>query len=408
MRGAILALRRLGRCHPWGGSGYDPVPPGTGVARAAAQGAERTGRLTARHTGDEMDQRNLLLAIVLSVVILIGFQFVFERLRPPLPRRPKRQAGDDVDRDDLRRRAATAGLRRQPPARPAGPPRNHAKRRLTEQPRVKIDTPRVHGSIAIMGGALRRRDARQLSRDRGPEQPGGGAVLTLGHAGGLFRRIRLGGARRLRHARSRMYTDGQTRMDRRKRHADARAPGDPDLGQRPGPHLHAHDQRRRGLHVHRRESVEQHRDKPVNCCRMGSISRSGTPPDTGYYILFEGPMGVFNGTPHEVKYSVTSKSRSNTHSTGGWIGITDKYWLTSLVPTRTRRSRRASFIRSTAGRPLSGRLYLGPRAHGGRRRHGKPSSSFSPAPRKPSSLKPIAPPASRCSITRSISAGSGS
>jgi putative membrane protein insertion efficiency factor len=28
LRGIVMAARRLSSCHPWGGSGYDPVPPG--------------------------------------------------------------------------------------------------------------------------------------------------------------------------------------------------------------------------------------------------------------------------------------------------------------------------------------------------------------------------------------------
>ena len=69
------------------------------------------------------------------------------------------------------------------------------------------------------------------------------------------------------------------------------------------------------------------------------IRRDYTPQVAGYYILFEGLLGVVDGTLQETTYA-NAKSEGEKKNgiayeataTGGWAGITDKYWLTSLVP----------------------------------------------------------------------------
>ena len=55
----------------------------------------------------------------------------------------------------------------------------------------------------------------------------------------------------------------------------------------------------------------------------------------GYYILHEGMIGVIDETLTEIDYDdLQETKRQEYDTTGGWIGITDKYWLMALIPNQ--------------------------------------------------------------------------
>ncbi|MBT5458730.1 MAG: membrane protein insertase YidC, partial [Rhodospirillaceae bacterium] len=81
------------------------------------------------------------------------------------------------------------------------------------------------------------------------------------------------------------------------------------------------------------QQVQNNSDKAVTLFPYGLISRSETPETLGFFILHEGLLGVFDGQLKELDYDDLQDSGKIEQPTkGGWLGITDKYWLVALLP----------------------------------------------------------------------------
>ncbi len=75
---------------------------------------------------------------------------------------------------------------------------------------------------------------------------------------------------------------------------------------------------------------------PITVFPFGRVTRVNTPDTLGFYILHEGPIGILDGTLTEVDYDDLQDDGPVAQDTvGGWIGVTDKYWLAALVPDQT-------------------------------------------------------------------------
>ena len=71
---------------------------------------------------------------------------------------------------------------------------------------------------------------------------------------------------------------------------------------------------------------------------FGQIARTGTPQLTDLFILHEGPIGFFGEEGlTEIDYDdLLSDGPVKQSATGGWLGITDKYWAAALIRRKTK------------------------------------------------------------------------
>ena len=105
------------------------------------------------------------------------------------------------------------------------------------------------------------------------------------------------------------------------------------------------------------QTIINNSEKTYNFYPYGQIIRNQAPDVTDFYILHEGLIGVFDDQLVEEDYDDIEDKKFSVNADKGWLGITDKYWITSLIPQENRKFRtdfdyknkfRANFIETSA------------------------------------------------------------
>ena len=304
------------------------------------------------------DQRNLILAIALSVLIFLGFQLYMDLIVAPV---------QQTERQTSREIASAV----EAPAAPSGEVPAEAEElaetragAIAMRPRIDIASPRLRGTLALQGARfddLTLTDYRQAIEPDSANitllSPVGTPIMSSGQTGSMFipegeltsqgpyfadfgwqdsdgAGIAVPGSDTVWRADARQLTSERPVTLTWDNGADLRfvrsVAVDDDYM----------------LTMTRR--VENRGTAPVSLSAYGRIKRTGTPPVSQFWILHEGAVGVFDGTLSEDGYDdIVEAGEGATceqgqargiekSSTGGWVGITDKYWLVALAPEQNK------------------------------------------------------------------------
>jgi YidC/Oxa1 family membrane protein insertase len=277
------------------------------------------------------DNRNMMLAIGLSVAVLVGWQFFvgipqLEKQRETQKLQQQQTPGPTAQ-PASGGQALPGGPQSAAGAQPGTVTREQA---LAASPRVAIETPRLKGSIALKGARIDDVSLLDYHETVDPKSPNIVLLSPSGSGDPFYAEFGwvngTGGHAKLPDADA-IWSAAST------------APLSPDR-----PLVLSWDNGegllfKRTIAVDRvymftiTDEVENTGANPVTIYGYGLASRHGLPPVQGYYILHEGPVGVLgDGKLYEPAYKDTEKPMEPVSSQGGWLGITDKYWATTLIP----------------------------------------------------------------------------
>ena len=201
---------------------------------------------------------------------------------------------------------------------------------LALSPRVKIESPALTGSIALIGGRI---DDLSLARYRDTVDPKSPNIVLFAPAGAQdayfadFGWLPAAGQ-------NAVVPGAETRWQA---NADTLRPG--------GTVTLTHDNGQ-GLVFTRTfamddkflftvtDSVKNAGSTPLALSSYGRISRHGTPVTLGFFILHEGLIGYLDDKLQEQTFTDIQKAKTKTFAknNGGWLGITEKYWASALIP----------------------------------------------------------------------------
>jgi len=276
------------------------------------------------------EQRNIVLAIILTMAILFGFDMYMAQFQPPVDEAAQSQAmnGDNAvppASGDLPPAASLPGMEAMGAVQ-AVRPRAEV---LADDDRVTISTPKLKGSIRLKGARF---DDLILTAYKDSLEADAQDVVLLApqHSDDPYY-VEYGWVSTTEPSSALPTANSVWKADRTSLTPQTPVTLTWDNG--------------KGLVFARTfsidenymlqvdQSVTNNADRDVNVQPYGLIKRTGTPEISGFFILHEGPIGVFADGLEEIDYEdLRDDGDVNFQSTGGWAGITDKYWLVAMVP----------------------------------------------------------------------------